>query len=264
MILVVDIGNSNIVLGLFEKCKSPKKDAKFIWRIHTDILKTSDEYGIILRSLFNESKVATVDIEQIFVSSVVPSLTNTILNTLKEITDNEAISFTPEIYDKLPVSVIESARNQIGTDLLANASAGYLYFKKECIIVDFGTALTFTMVDNTGEVKGVAIAPGLQTAVKSLFKNTAQLPSVLLKAPPSILGYDTVSAVQSGIVFGYSELVNGMLKRIHNEEGFKNAPVIATGGLAHVIENSEHQFNFIDKQLTLKGLACIASLLAES
>ncbi len=261
MILVVDIGNSNIVLGLFDKCKAPEKDAKFIWRIHTDTQKTTDEYGIIIRSFFAESNIDIDSIELVFVSSVVPALTTTIQNTLKSIVKTKVVSFTPEIYEQLPVSIIDSAKNQIGTDLLANATAGFLHCKSECIIVDFGTALTFTMVDNTGKVQGVAIAPGLQTAVKALFKNTAQIPSVVLKEPSTVLGYDTVSAVQSGIVFGYTELVSGMLKRIHKEKSFENATVIATGGLSHVIENDDKKFNFVDRQFTLKGLACIASLL---
>lgn len=258
MILVADIGNSNIVLGLFDRGGDLCADAKYLWRLHTDALRTADEYISIVRSLFQDSGVVPSAIDFSFVSSVVPPLLPVFEQTLFALTGKKPLLFTPDMYHALPITVVEQARSQIGTDLLANAAAGFLHFGAACVVVDFGTALTFTIVDSNGVVQGVAIAPGLQTAVRSLFKNTAQLPSVLLAAPSSVLGTDTVSAIQSGVVLGYTDLVKGMLARIRAVPGYENAPAAATGGLAQAVENPRELFTHIDAQFTLKGLVSIS------
>lgn len=250
MILTIDIGNTNIVFGV-----SRENNWLKIWRIQTDWSKTADEYEVIFRSLFSSSKVCKEQISKTVLSSVVPRLIRPFREMLSHLLGHFPILVEPSIYDKLPVEILNPY--EIGTDLVADATAAFIRYGGPCMVIDFGTALTFTTVGKSGKILGVAIAPGLQTALKSLTGNTAQLRDVQLAAPPSVLGENTIHAIQSGLVLGFAGLVDSIIGRTEAELGEK-LTVIATGGLSSVLQNVSSGIQLIDENLTLDGLKFIA------
>lgn len=254
MLMVVDIGNTNIVVGLFHG-----PDLVQDWRLYTDPRRTDDEYSSILRSLFRDSGIAPGTIEKTILSSVVPVLNETFTRMIEKLTGKIPLVLGPSLYNTLPVHVPESAIHEIGTDIVCDAVAAYTDYRSACIVVDFGTALTFTAIDFGGDIRGVAIAPGLGTAVKALFRDTAQLPSVPLEIPPSSLGTNTIHSIQAGVVLGYQGLVESLIKRMRVDMGTV-APAIATGGLLHVLVPVTDIFDKVDPLLTLRGLKLIAEM----
>lgn len=255
MLLAIDIGNSNIVFGVHES-----GEWKNHWRIQTDHLKTADEYEVIFRSLINAGKVCKTDISEIVLSSVVPSLVHPFLEMLSGLFPGAKQNLvSPEIYHKLPVNVLNPY--QIGSDLVANSVAAFEKFGPLTTVIDFGTALTFTTIGKNAEIKGVAIAPGLQTAVAALAGKTAQLPEIHLTPPPSVLGENTVHAIQSGIVYGFAGLVDSIIERTQNELS-QNLTVVATGGLSSIIAPLTKYIKKVEPLLTLDGLAEINAFVA--
>ena len=249
MLLTVDVGNSNIVAGIWQG-----EQLKSSWRIHTVSKKTEDEYGTIFRSLFSDDGIDPRSCDQVCLSSVVPSLTASMEAMLERITKHKPVVVGPSIYDKLPINVVNPY--EVGADLVADAMAAYDKCKGACVVVDFGTALTFTIIDSDGTMCGVAIAPGLGTAVNALSRDTAQLPYVELAAPPLPFGKNTVHAIQAGVVYGYTGLVEYMIARIRKEIG-SDLKVIATGGLCSVVAPLTEVFTFVEPDLTLRGLKLI-------
>jgi len=250
MILTIDIGNTNIVFGVADQNEWVK-----IWRIQTDRFKTSDEYEVIFRSLFESSKISCNEVSRAVLSSVVPSLIRPFKEMLSHLLECPLLLVEPAIYDRLPIKILNPY--EIGTDLVADATAAFIGYGGPLMVIDFGTALTFTTINRTGEILGVAIAPGMLTALKSLTGNTAQLHDVPLDAPPSVLGRNTVHAIQSGIVLGFAGLVDSMISRTEKELGEKLA-VVATGGLSSVLKDVSSRIEIIDENLTLDGLKQIA------
>ena len=262
MLLAVDIGNTNIVCALFDEDRLINE-----WRIFTDTNRTADEYSSILLSLMRDAGIKPGSISSAILSSVVPLLIGPFITVTERLTGKKPLIIGPSVYDKLPIKIPTSAVHEIGSDIVCNAVEAYSSLNGACIAVDFGTALTLTAISDKGEILGVSIAPGLRTAVNSLFKNTAQLPSVPLEAPPDSLGTNTIHSIQSGIVFGYKGLVESLIERIKSDMAKKNGisaddiKVIATGGLNSVLSPITSVFQKVDKQLTLKGLCRIAKLL---
>lgn len=253
MLCVVDIGNSTIVLAFFDSSDKPMRALR---RAGSDPTQHAKRYAKVFEELFASANVSPQKIEKTLISSVVPALTNEVKQAMESLVKTPVIVFNTACYDKLPVKILEISKNEIGTDLLANAVYAFYKYKKACIVVDFGTALTFTVVNGSGTVCGVAIAPGLQTACKALFSNTAQLPTVLLEEPESVLGTTTVTAIQSGIVLGYKGLVCSLIDRIQKELNEK-CVCIATGGFSYIFENEKNFFDLIDVRFTTSGLAVI-------
>lgn len=253
MLLVIDIGNTNIVFGIYKE----KKWLEY-WRIKTDQLKTADEYRVIFRSLMNAGGYPQPAVRSIILSSVVPSLVypfeEMLINLFPEA---QTHLVSPEIYDKLPVKILNPY--EIGSDLVANAIAAYSEYGDNTMVIDFGTALTFTTIGKA-QIAGVAIAPGLKTAVGALAGKTAQLPQIHLTPPPSVLGENTIHAIQSGIIYGYTGLVNSMVERTEQEMKTK-LNVVATGGLSSVIAPLTNKIQQIQPMLTLDGLVRINSYL---
>lgn len=256
MVLAVDIGNSDITIGLFYE-----QDWKHLWRLSSAISSPELYYGIKMREHFFEAGLKTQDVEKIVVSSVVPDLTDRIVNVLKTLFEKSPIVLGPEVYTKLPIEVLNPY--EIGSDLVSNALAAYMRFKRNCIVVDFGTALTFTTVSANGSILGVAIAPGLKTAIKSLSQNTAKLFDVPLELPESALGKNTVHAIQAGILLGYEGLVISMLERIKRELKDDQCATLATGGLSSIITPLKDQFTVVDPNLTLNGLRLVGELVSK-
>lgn len=247
MLLAIDIGNTNIVFGV-----NKNGEWKNHWRIQTDHLKTADEYEVIFRSLLNGGKIGNTDITEIVLSSVVPPLVRPFSEMLKGLFPKaEQIIVNPDIYDCLPVKVLNPY--EIGADLVANAVAAFQKYGTLTMVIDFGTALTFTTIGKDTEIKGVAIAPGLKTAVNALAGNTAQLPQIHLTPPPSVLGKNTVHAIQAGIVFGFTGLIDSLIERTQQELKEK-LNVVATGGLSSTIAPLTKNIKTIEPLLTLDGL----------
>lgn len=249
MVLTIDIGNTNIVFGVAKQNEWVK-----IWRIQTDLSKTADEYEVIFRSLFASAKISGSEISRTVFSSVVPRLIRPFKEMLNQMLASTPILVEPSIYDSLPIQILDPY--EIGTDLVADATAAFIGYGGPSMVIDFGTALTFTTISRRGEILGVAIAPGLLTALKSLTGNAAQLHDVQLVAPPSVLGKNTIQAMQSGIVFGFGGLVDSMVSRTEDELGEK-LTVVATGGLSSVLKNVSSSIEIIDENLTLNGLKYI-------
>jgi len=247
MYVAVDIGNSNVVIGV-------EDEGEWIhfWRIPT--IKSHDAllyYDREIRNLVLEHSLERGEIKGIILSTVVPSLKQPMADILRALFNREISIVGPELYDALNYKVPRPY--EIGSDLVANAYSAHAQLKGAAIIVDFGTALTFTTVDPTGYILGVAIAPGIKTAMKALSSNTAQLPEIPLKLPDSVIGLHTAHAMQAGILWGYVGIVKELLSRIRSEVDAEY-PAIATGGLSFVMTPLEDLFVKIDPYLTLNGL----------
>lgn len=252
MILVLDIGNSDITLGLYQQSK-----LQHIWRIPSASERPELFYGIKIRDCFLEAGLAIDDVEKIVLSSVVPNLTGKIINVTVSLFQQSPVVLGPDVYSKLPIEVLNPY--EIGSDLVANAVAAHNLFSKNCVVVDFGTALTFTTISGEGKILGVAIAPGLKTAIRALSQNTAKLFEVPLEQPKSALGKNTVHAIQAGILIGYEGLVKSMLERIKLELNDPGIGTVATGGLSSIITPPYGTYTLVEPNLTLDGLYLIAA-----
>ena len=254
MLLAVDIGNTDITLGLHQE-----NQWIHLWRLSSATSRPELFYGIKLREHFFESGINTSSVQKVVVSSVVPDLTDKIISVVTTLFGKQPIVLGPTIYSQLPIEVLNPY--EIGSDLVSNALAAYVRFKQNCIVVDFGTALTFTTISNKGKILGVAIAPGLKTAIKSLSQNTAKLFDVPLEIPRSALGKNTVHAIQAGILMGYEGLVSSMLQRLKNELADDQCATLATGGLSSIITPLKNQFTEVDPNLTLNGLRMVGDFV---
>ncbi len=254
MFLAIDAGNSNVVFALYNKGEGKWTNQ---FRLETHGSKLTSELSGKVPLYFLEHGINPGDIQHIGFSSVVPEVNSLISLFCTKFFGRTPYKISPKSYLKLPVKT--NRPNEIGADLMCNVMAAYSRYQSAVIIVDFGTALTFTVVDDKGHVMGVNIVPGLRTAIKSLFTHTSKLPEVELKLPASAIGKNTIHAIQSGILYGYSGLVKGMLEAIISETG-KKFTIIATGGLSAIITPLEIVFDEIDRNLTLEGLRLITEL----
>jgi type III pantothenate kinase len=260
MLLVIDVGNTNICGGIYEESRLDKVGAFLAHslRIHTVPKKTEDEYSTIIKSILLDRGIAPSYITEIILSSVVPSLTEPMCMMCERLFGAAPTILGPELYGRLPLSV--PSPHEIGADLVADALAAWRKSGGAAIVVDYGTALTFTCVGHESNILGVAIAPGLGTAVNALSRDTAQLPFVQLAAPDSVIGTNTIMSIQSGVVHGYIGLVEHLVQRMKAEIGGK-VQVIATGGLSKTIAGLTDAFDEIDPDLTLEGLAYVAEYI---
>ncbi|MEZ4988988.1 MAG: type III pantothenate kinase [Saprospiraceae bacterium] len=254
MLLAIDIGNSNVTVGFYQD-----QDWKYMWRFATRTdLEAAMYYHVQLTNRLIEVGLPAERVNRIIISSVVPDLTATIEELVQHLFHHQPLTLRPELYHRLKLQI--DRPDEIGTDLLANAAAAYFLYQKDCVVVDFGTALTFTTVTGAGHILGVSIAPGLKTAIRSLFQKTAQLPEVPLEFPRSAIGKNTVHAIQSGILIGYVGLVRHMLSMIRAELG-EHYSAVATGGLSSIMHPLENDFAIINPNLTLDGLRLICESL---
>ncbi len=246
MILTADIGNTNIGLRLFD-------DNKIIYSssLATDINRLEDEYGILILGLL---KNASLDkqVQSAIISSVVEPLTETFRNALKKYLNVDAKIINHKI--KIPFEIKIDSPKELGADRIANAAAVVGAYRLPAIVIDFGTATTFDVINKNKEFMGGLIAPGLMIQAKSLSKFTSKLPKINIEAPKKAIGTNSVDAMLSGVVRGHACMIEGMIKMCEKELGEK-ATIIATGGLSSaLIKNIENQFDFIDEDLTHKGI----------
>jgi len=252
MLLVFDIGNTNIVLGAYEG-----KELLQHWRISTDRQKTGDEYGMLINNLFTFGGLSIKDIEAIIISSVVPPLVVPLVKMCQRYFSVEPLVVGPGI--KTGILIKYENPREVGADRIVNAVAAHHKYGGPLIIVDFGTATTFCVIGENGDYLGGAIAPGIGISTEALFQRAAKLPRIELVKPKTVICRNTVTSMQSGIIFGFVGQVDGIVRRMKEEMG-RDAFVVATGGLATLIATESSTINAIEHFLTLEGLQIIYEL----
>jgi type III pantothenate kinase len=250
MLLVIDVGNTNIVLGIF-------KDGNLIqdWRVRTEHNTTADEFNILITSLLADGNIARRNIGQTIISSVVPPMI-TILDSFC----TRYLGHRPQWVDARSAGIMPilySNPLEVGADRIVNAVAAYEKYKNSLIVIDFGTATTFDAISSRGEYLGGAISPGIHIAAEALFQRASKLPRVEIFEPPeAVIGKDTAGSIKSGMIFGYAGLVDGMVDRMAREMG-GTPKVVATGGLASLMQNVTRTIEAVEPLLTLEGLRLI-------
>lgn len=249
MLLATDIGNSNIVIAIHDGI-----EWKHNFRIPTLVGESPLFFKMKIVDYFLENNIAPTEIRKTVLSSVVPLLGDAFEHILLELFTVKPLIVTPHTFPKIKLQTDQP--DELGSDLFANAVAANVLLQKDCIVVDFGTALTFTVVSKEGNLKGVNIVPGLKTAIQSLVGNTAQLPEVPLELPKSAIGTNTITAIQAGILNGYVGLVRHQLAMIRAELG-EQYIAVATGGLSKILTVLKDDFEVVDMNLTVEGLRII-------
>jgi len=255
MLLAIDIGNTNITLGIFkmENAKVLKTPVK-TWRLSTDKTRTPDEYGTNILDLFHYAMIDSTEVKAVAVANVVPVLRNTFEEMSKKYFKQKAF-FVGEAA-KLPIDVLYENPKEVGADRIANAVAAVEFFGYPAVVIDFGTATTFDCINNKGQYIGGVIIPGPVISAESLVKRTAKLPMVEIVKPAKTIGNSTVSSIQSGIYHGYVGQIKELLKKIKYElKG--NVKVIATGGLASLVMSEIIEANVVVPELTLEGIRIV-------
>ncbi len=250
MILVCDVGNTNIVLGVYEG-----EEMLNAWRISTDRNKTSDEYGIAIKQLFEYEQLDIEKVEDVIISSVVPTIMHALENMSKRYFKKEALIIGPGI--KTGINIKYDNPKEVGSDRIVNAVAAYEKFGGSIIIVDFGTATTFCAISEKGDYLGGVISPGIIISSEALFEKASKLPRVELIKPERVLNKNTVNSMQAGILYGYVGMVDFLVEKIEQELGVVSREVIATGGLSTVIASESKKITKVEKMLTLDGLRLI-------
>ena len=256
MILTLDIGNTNIKTALFEGM-----EMLHYWRVSTNRAMSSDEYGILLLNLFAHAGVSPKQVEGIMISSVVPQINFTIEHMCRTYFGMEPHIIGPGI--KTGINIRYENPRELGSDRIANAVAAYALYGGPCITIDFGTATSFGVINEKGEFLGGAICPGLKLAAEALTERAAKLPRFELAKPDSVIGRNTISNMQAGIVYGYIGQINYLVERMKRELGAPHAKVVATGGLAVLVAGESNTIDVMDGLLTLKGLCLIYRKNAE-
>jgi type III pantothenate kinase len=249
MLLVIDVGNTNTVLGIYDE-----ERLLHHWRVRTVIDHTVDEYGMLILTLYQSRKLNPRSTKDIIISCVVPPMLNILEPLCQRYFGVEPLVVGPGIKTGMPI-FYDNPR-EVGADRIVNAVAAYEKYRREMIIVDFGTATTFDFISQKGEYLGGCIAPGIMISSEALFERAAKLPRVELSRPRCVITKDTVSAMQAGIMFGYAGLVDGIVERMKAESG-SDPLVVATGGLASLIAGETRQIDCVDEMLTLEGLRII-------
>ena len=250
MLLVVDVGNTNITLGVFDG-----DELNGTFRMTTKLPRTSDEYGIELRQLIECQGLKSTDITDIIVASVVPDVMHSLGSAMIKYFGIKPMIVSAGI--KTGIKVATENPKQVGADRIVDAVAAYQIYGGPVIVIDFGTATTYDIVGPDGTFEGAVIAPGIRTSAQALWGHAAMLPAIDIRKPASIMGKETVSSMQAGIVYGQIGQVEYIVKKIREESGYLDAKVVASGGLGNIIAKETDYIDYYDPQLTLKGLKMI-------
>lgn len=249
MLLVIDIGNTNITIGLYEG-----DHLKGTYRLTTKMQRTSDEFGFMILSFLNASNTKSEDIKDIIISSVVPKINYSFTNCIKKYLHKEPIMIGPGV--KTGIAIRIDNPTSLGADRLVDAAGAYYTYGGPCLIIDFGTATTYDVVNDKGEFIGGATAPGIGICANALSSQAAKLPEIEISKPEKIIAKNTVKSMQAGIVYGYIGQTEYIIKKIKEEYG-QDMKVISTGGLGRIIANETDAIDIHDADLTFKGLKII-------
>jgi len=250
MILVVDVGNTHIVLGVFEG-----KNLLASWRLSTKEERTADELGMLILSLFQHEKLDAENVEAVIVASVVPPIMYTLEHSIKKYFRIDSMIIGPGT--KTGINIRYQNPKEVGADRIVNAVAGFEIYGGPLIIVDLGTATTFCAINSRGEYMGGIICPGIKISAEALFQKTAKLPRIDVIKPESVIGKNTVSSMQSGIFYGYVGQIDYIVSRMKFEMQEENVKVIATGGFARLIAEESKSISEVNPTLTLNGLRIV-------
>lgn len=252
MLFVIDVGNTNIKLGVYANNELVES-----WRLSVKVTRTADELGILIKNLFESKGLSTNDINGIIMSSVQPTLNYTMAHACEYYLGNIPIMVGAGI--KTGINIKYKNPQEVGADRIVNSVAAYRLYGGPCIVVDFGTATTFNLISDKGEFMGGCIAPGIISSLESLVNNTAKLTRIELIKPTSIIGQTTAQNMQAGMIYGFTGLVKYIIEKLKKESNFNKVKVIATGGLSELVltTNEEKIIDIVDRSLTLKGLKII-------
>ena len=250
MLITVDAGNTNITLGVF---KEKKVYATF--RMTTQMARTSDEYGVLIAEMLGRKGISPKDIEAVIISSVVPKIMYSLTNGIYKYIGLHPIVI--EAGTKTGIKIQRANPREVGTDRIVDAVGAYELYGGPCIVIDFGTATTYDLITKDGTFAAGVTSPGIRICAKALWNDTAKLPEIEIKKPESILGKDTITSMQAGIVYGYIGQTEYIIDNRKKESGLLNAKVIATGGLGRIIYENTDRIDIYDKELTLQGMRLI-------
>jgi len=261
MLLVLDVGNTNTVLGLYrpsgEQPGAPPRFDQMVanWRVGTIRTSTADEYGVLFRNLFAMQQINAADVKAVVIASVVPPLDSTLRDVSERYFQIKPLFIEPGVKTGMPVLVDSPA--EVGADRIVNGVAAFERYGGPCIVVDFGTATTFDVISERGEYIGGVIAPGIGISAEALFQRTARLPKVDIRRPARVIGTNTVAHIQSGLFYGYIGLTDGIIERIIEELGGTKPKIVSTGGFATLIASGSRYIGIVDEMLTLDGMRII-------
>jgi len=250
MLLVIDVGNTHTVIGVFDQTRLIRD-----WRIHTEPGATADEFHFLVTFMFKEAGITPHRIQKTVISCVVPPIVNMLAAYCRRYLNHMPLWITPATV-KIPI--LYDNPGEVGADRLVNAVGAYSRYPTSLIVIDFGTATTFDVISDKGEYIGGAISPGIGISAEALFSRASKLPRVEFEAPARVIGRTTSESMRSGLIFGYAELVDGMVRRIQQEMQPKTPKVIATGGMAGVIKPHSHTIEAVESGLTLEGLRIVS------
>ena len=250
MLLVIDVGNTNITLGVFKR-----EELLGTFRMTTKLPRTSDEYGIMLKELVERQGILSKDIHAVIIASVVPDIMHSLGSAMIKYFGIKPIIVSAGI--KTGIRIMTENPKQVGADRIVDAVAAYTLYGGPVIVIDFGTATTYDIVGPEASFEGAVIAPGIRTSAQAMWGQAAMLPAIEIKKPETILAKETVSSMQAGIVFGQIGQVEYIVDRIRRESGYTDAKVVASGGLGNIIARETEVIDVYDPQLTLKGLRII-------
>lgn len=247
MVLVVDIGNTNITIGVFRE-----KELVTTFRLTTKMPRTSDEYGITIRELLVSNKIEIEELEGVIVASVVPNIMYSFQGAIQKYLGLKPIVVGPGI--KTGIKITTENPREVGSDRIVDAVAAYELYGGPVLVIDYGTATTYDLVDANGCFAAGITAPGIRISAKALWQDTAKLPEVEIKKPKSILAQETISSMQAGLVYGQIGQTEYIIKQVAKETGYENLKVVATGGLGRIIADETTMIEHYDSALTLQGL----------
>lgn len=250
MILVIDVGNTNITFGVFQE-----KELITTFRMMSKMQKTSDEYGIMIVELLRTNGVSKEELEGAIIASVVPNVMHALTGAITRYLEIQPMIVGPGV--KTGIKIITENPREIGPDRIVDAVAAYEKYGGPILVLDFGTATTYDLVTEDGAFTAGITAPGLRISAKALWEDTAKLPSVEIKKPKSILAQETISSMQAGLVYGQIGQTEYIVKQVKKESGYENLKVVATGGLGRIIADETDAIQIYDASLTLDGLRII-------
>ena len=250
MIMTIDVGNTNITVGVF---RGDEVVSNF--RITTKMPRTSDEYGMLLSNLLEQNSISHDDIEDAIIASVVPNVMHSLEGAIIKYFSIRPIIVEPGT--KTGIRVVTENPRQIGADRIVDAAAAYELYGGPVLVLDFGTATTYDLVDKDGAFVSGVTAPGIRISAKALWEDAAKLPEIEIRKPDTILARETISSMQAGLVYGYIGQTEYLIRRLKEESGFTDAKVVATGGLGNIIYKETDSIDYYDQNLTLKGLELI-------